>query len=154
MHFLTISSLLDEDKLDKIHGILSYKDLYSSRSSLLYALQFVLEFLNSSFNDSKYDKLVKTQQSIPYLLAQVNKWLIAVTNDSNNSDTLPSQIELDHIINNLNKKWKCLKLKMLAVKHIRIAQKNQANKIKKKMVRKKESKSGLFGKLFAGLMED
>eukprot|EP00488_Nonionellina_sp_1-RS-2012_P003893 TRINITY_DN853_c0_g1_i1.p1 TRINITY_DN853_c0_g1~~TRINITY_DN853_c0_g1_i1.p1 ORF type:complete len:213 (+),score=83.35 TRINITY_DN853_c0_g1_i1:358-996(+) len=110
MHFITISSLLDdEDKWRQIHDILNYSDLYSSRCSLLYALKYVLEFLNSSFSFRQYDKLARAQQSIPYLWNQVNKWLDHV---------IVSQIELDHVMNDLNKKWKCLKLKMLAVKHI------------------------------------
>merc|ERR1712190_414720 len=55
-HFLTISALLDDaEKWKQINAILSCKDLYSSRSSLLYALQYVLLFLNSSFDYSKYD---------------------------------------------------------------------------------------------------
>merc|ERR1712190_85598 len=121
------------------------KDLYSSRSSLLYALQYVLLFLNSSFDHSKYDKLLKAQQSIPYLLRQVNQWLSAITHGGNEyqqvddedvmammsldrtqsvNNTLPSQIELGHIMADLSNKWKCLKLKMIAVKNIRLAQRN------------------------------
>merc|ERR1712048_327474 len=69
------------------------------------------------------------------------------------NNTLPSQIELEHIMNDLKNKWKCLKLKMMAVKNIRLAQRNHARGQQSEPSKPKKNKS-LFGKLFSGIIDD
>ena len=153
--------LEDEGKWRQILDILSCRDLHAARASLLYALQFVVQFLNSSFDAMKYEQLLGAQQSIPYLLQQVHEWLVTVvTADSVSGGSLPSQSELDSIFGGLEQQWKCLKLKMLAVKHIGSAQRNHAAQLAaRRTIKAKQSgssgpsvlgKSGIFGKLFGG----
>ena len=155
MHFLTVSALMeDEEKWHQISEILSISNGHTARASLLYALQFVLQFLNSSFDESRYEQLLKAQQSIPYLLEQVHQWLVTVVRTESVGADLPSQRELSHIFMNLNQQWKCLKLKMLAVKHIGSAQRNYAARgwVNRQIFKsRKSAKSGIFGKLFGGM---
>merc|ERR1719249_383696 len=51
MHFVSVAALLeDADKWLEMCGLLDTNDMHASRSSLLYALQFVLQRLNDSFD--------------------------------------------------------------------------------------------------------